>query len=81
VWGVFDARILGPTHRDEPPLEYTTLVVRFGLKSPAQASNVLMTGKRMFERTLRSLVAEYVAEGEDIESEIGDLREVLAKAQ
>ncbi|CAN5553496.1 hypothetical protein BH09PLA1_BH09PLA1_18250 [soil metagenome] len=79
-WGVFDARILGPTLRDEPTLEYSQLVARFRFKSPAQASNVLITGKRMFERILRSLVAEYAEESE-IDEEINDLRNVLAKAQ
>ena len=34
----------------------------------------------MFERTLRSLVAEYAEESE-IDEEIADLRAVLAKAQ
>lgn len=80
VWGVFDARVLGPTLRDEPMMEYTQLIERFGFKSPAQASNVLMTAKRMFERILRSLVAEYAEESE-IDEEINDLRSVLARAQ
>ncbi|MBC8105708.1 MAG: sigma-70 family RNA polymerase sigma factor [Anaerolineae bacterium] len=80
VWGVFDARILGPTLRDEPTMEYAQLVERFGLKSPAQASNVLITAKRMFERTLRSVVAEYADESA-IDEEINDLRIVLSRAQ
>jgi RNA polymerase sigma-70 factor (ECF subfamily) len=80
VWGVFDARILGPTLRDQPPMEYAQLVQRFKLKSPAHASNVLITAKRMFERTLRSLVAEYAEDESDVEAEIADLREVLSRA-
>jgi DNA-directed RNA polymerase specialized sigma24 family protein len=79
IWGVFDARILGPTLRDEPPLEYAQLIQRFGYKSPAQASNVLMTAKRTFERILRSLVAEYAESDEQIDAEIADLRDVLSR--
>jgi DNA-directed RNA polymerase specialized sigma24 family protein len=81
VWGVFDARVLAPTLRDEPPLEYSELIERFKFESPAQASNVLMTGKRMFERTLRALVAEYAADESEIDAEIEDLRCVLSRAQ
>jgi hypothetical protein len=80
IWGVFDARILAPTLRDEKPMEYTAIVERFGFDSPAQASNVLITGKRMFERVLRSLVAEYAEDEAEVESEIADLREVLSRA-
>jgi RNA polymerase sigma-70 factor (ECF subfamily) len=80
VWGVFDARVLGPTLRDEPVMEYADLVQKFGFKSPAQASNVLVTAKRMFERILRALVAEYAQEDE-IEEELNDLRNILARAQ
>lgn len=80
VWGVFDSRILGPTLRDEPLVEYAQLVDRFKFKSPAQASNVLITAKRMFERILRALVAEYADESQ-IDAEINDLRDVLSRAQ
>lgn len=81
VWGVFETRVLDPLLNDAQPLEYEQLVARFGLTSPSQASNLLVTGKRMFARNLRSLVAEYAKEDADIEAEIADLTEILSKAR
>lgn len=81
VWGVFDTRVLGPLLHDAPPLGYEDLVKRFGLTSPSQASNLLVTGKRMFARILRSLVAEYAREDADIDEEIAELTEILSKAR
>ena len=80
LWGVFECRILGPLLDGTEPLEYQALVERFGLASPAQASNVLMTGKRMFARSLRSVVAEYERDESEIDAEIADLRKILSRA-
>lgn len=81
VWGIFEARILGPILHDAPPLEYEQLVSRFGLTSPTQASNLLVTGKRMFARILRSLVGEYAKEDADIDEEIADLTAILSHSR
>ena len=54
---------------------------RFGLQSPSQASNLLITAKRMFARVLRTVVGEYALGSEEIESEIRELMEVLAHAR
>jgi RNA polymerase sigma-70 factor (ECF subfamily) len=81
VWGVFETRVLDPMLRDIEPLEYDELVRRFGLTSPSQASNLLVTGKRMFARNLRALVAEYAREDADIDEEIADLTAILSKAR
>ncbi|HET6246319.1 MAG TPA: hypothetical protein VFE47_01370 [Tepidisphaeraceae bacterium] len=81
VWGVFDTRVLDPMLHDAQPLAYEELVARFGLTSPSQASNLLVTGKRMFARNLRALVAEYAKEDADIDQEIADLTEILSKAR
>lgn len=81
VWGVFEARLLDPIlHQADPP-GYEVLVARFKLASPAQASNVLMTGKRMFARSLRALIGEYERDEEQIEAEISELMAVLARAR
>ncbi len=81
VWGVFETRVLNPMLHDAEPLGYEELVRRFGLTSPSQASNLLVTGKRMFARVLRTLVAEYAREDADIDQEIADLTEILSKAR
>ena len=78
LWGVFECRVLAPTVGDTPPLPYEELVERFGLASPAQASNVLITAKRMFVRHLRAVVGEYAPGREAVDEEIRDLQRILA---
>jgi RNA polymerase sigma-70 factor (ECF subfamily) len=77
VWGVFEGRLLHPILKGEEPADYETLVVKLGLDSAAQASNLLMTAKRMFARTVRSAIGQYALGDQAIESEIRDLHEVL----
>ena len=79
IWAMFDARILAPMLRGEEPVAYEQLVREGGLVSPAQASNLLITAKRMFARVLRGVVAEYAREEAEIEEELRDLREILAR--
>jgi len=80
VWGVFECRILKPLFEESEPLAYEELVTRFNLQSPAQASNVLITAKRMFARCLRTVVSEYASGSDDVEREIDELKEILFKA-
>jgi DNA-directed RNA polymerase specialized sigma24 family protein len=80
VWGVFECRILKPMFEETEPLPYEQLVERFGLQSPAQASNVLITAKRMYGRILRSVVAEYAKDEKEVEREITDLKGILYHA-
>ncbi|KKM73239.1 hypothetical protein LCGC14_1412500 [marine sediment metagenome] len=80
IWQVFECRIVTPIlDRTEPP-PYGEVVRRFGFRSPAQASNVLVTAKRMFARIIRAVVADYVKDERGIDTEIGELREILAAA-
>ena len=79
VWGVFEARILNPTLNDTEPVSYAELVERFGFSSPTQASNVLVTANRMFQRALRSVVSEYEPDDAAIEEEILDLKQILCR--
>jgi RNA polymerase sigma-70 factor (ECF subfamily) len=79
LWDVFEARILGPLLDQADPLPYERLVERFGLRSPSEASNLLITAKRMFSRVLREVVRETVVEERDVEAEIRDLRRALAR--
>jgi DNA-directed RNA polymerase specialized sigma24 family protein len=79
IWGVFESRIVCPLLDGCEPMSYEQLVGRFGFESPIQASNVLMTAKRMFRRVLRSVVGEYTADKEAIEAEIAELRQILSR--
>lgn len=80
IWGVFECRILNPMLHGAEPADYDQLVTQFGLQSPSQASNVLMTAKRTFARMLRGVVGEYAESGEDVETEIGELQAILGRA-
>ena len=77
VWGVFEARVLAPA-LEQPPPSYRELVERFGLSSPEQASNVLITAKRMFLRNLRAVVRQYATDDSEVEEEIVRLRAILS---
>lgn len=81
VWGLFECRVLAPTLHGAAPADYAELVERFGFSSPSQASNVLVTAKRMYARTLRAVVAEYACDAAEVESEIDELHRVLARAR
>ena len=81
VWRIFDARVLSPTLEGSEPVSYERLVAEVGLPSADAASNLLVTGKRMFARRLRAVVGEYMDEGGDVDEEIADLREILSRAR
>ncbi|MEO0514892.1 MAG: hypothetical protein AAF086_06305 [Planctomycetota bacterium] len=80
VWGVFHDRLLQPTlDRAEPP-SYDTLVERYHINTPAQAANLLITGKRMFARVLRTVIADYAGDDDtQIQNEMDDLMHILAQ--
>lgn len=79
LWGVFQCRVVGPIMEATPPVDYRQLVERFGFQSPTQASNVLTTAKRMYARALRTAVGQYAQNEQEIESEIKELKEILAR--
>lgn len=80
LWAVFRCRVLDPALRGADPLPYEQFVSTFGLRTPAQAANALVTAKRMFARVLKSVVAEY-ADGAAADQEIAELRAILAGAR
>lgn len=77
-WGVFEARLLNPILNGAEAVAFETLVAKYGFRSPAEASNVLITAKRHFDRVLRQVVAEYAGDGADVEEEILALKRVLS---
>jgi hypothetical protein len=80
VWGIFQRRILDPVFSEEPPRAYEDLVSDFGLKSPAQASNLLITAKRSFQRALEDTVRKTVSDETEVAGEIAALKRALANA-
>lgn len=79
LWEVMESRILGPILGDTPLMPYDELVTRFGLRSPSEASNLLITAKRMFARVLREVVRETVSDDSEVEAEIMELKRILSK--
>ena len=81
LWGVFCDRLLTPTLERTAPPPYEQLVKRYAIATPAQAANVLITGKRMFARTLKEVIAEYAGDDDDaVGGEMEDLMRVLGQA-
>ncbi len=79
LWEVMENRILGPILGDTPLMPYDELVARFKLRSPSEASNLLITAKRMFARVLREVVRETVSDDSEVEAEIMELKRILSK--
>ena len=78
LWEVFTCRVLDPTLRQAPVPSYEQLVQRFGFESPSQASNLLITAKRMFRRALTDTVRDTVADDSQVEAEIQELKAILS---
>ena len=81
LWDVFESRVLQSTIGGARPVPYGELLIRHGWKTPAQASNALVTAKRMFVRVLRSVIGKYEREDADIDREIQELYRVLARTE
>jgi hypothetical protein len=79
VWDIFHARVLAPALDGAESPDYGELIARFGLRSPTQAANLLITGKRMFARCVRGVVGAYAADEAEIDREIRDLHDVFSR--
>ena len=80
LWTVFEGRVLGPAFEGREALDYTMLVVQLELKAPLEACRLLAAAKRMFARSLRTVVQEYAGATGDAEAELEDLQRALAHA-
>jgi RNA polymerase sigma-70 factor (ECF subfamily) len=80
LWELFELRVLVPSLNDVPPADYEQIVGRFSYATPKQAANALVTAKRRFAQALRSVLAEYSADDEEVELEFARLGELLAAA-
>jgi len=78
-WAVFLLRIVAPITEGARPVSYRELVERLAFSSPVQASNALITVKRLFDRTLRRVLAEHAPPGADMDDELRELRAILAR--
>jgi RNA polymerase sigma-70 factor (ECF subfamily) len=79
VWGVFESRVLKPALEGSEPPSYQQIVQQWSYRAPTQMWNAVRTGKQIFARLLRSVIAEYTDSDEQVETELMDLREICAR--
>jgi hypothetical protein len=77
IWKIFQMRVIQPVLEGSEPISYENVVAQFGFKSPSQATNALATGKRMFARHLRAVVAQYETGDQAIRAELESLKSFL----
>ena len=78
LWEVFAGRIVRPALEGEDPLAYDDLIRKFGCLTPSQASNILITAKRMFRRVLEEVVRDTVTDPAEVAGEIEALQKILS---
>ncbi|HEV2319155.1 MAG TPA: hypothetical protein VGV18_05360 [Verrucomicrobiae bacterium] len=79
IWEMFRIRLLEPVFNDAPQAPYEQLVERFGLKSPLEASNTLLSAKRIFKARLDEVIGEYAGRDAATALEIQALKDFLGR--
>jgi RNA polymerase sigma-70 factor (ECF subfamily) len=79
IWGVFESRILKPALEGTDPPSYEQIVRSYGYRAPTQMWNSVRTGKQIFARLLRGVIAEYSDSDDEVETELRELREICAR--
>ncbi|HUJ11433.1 MAG TPA: hypothetical protein VL171_15560 [Verrucomicrobiae bacterium] len=77
IWEMFRIRLLAPIFDDVKPVPYEQLIERFGLRSPTDASNMLLSAKRMFKMHLNNVIKEYAEQDAATAMEVRALEEVV----
>ena len=76
--GGVQIRLLSPIAEGSKPWPYDRVVKHFQLRSPSEASNILLSGKRIFHRHLLAVIAEY--EGQKTATvELEELKQLLGR--
>jgi hypothetical protein len=79
IWEMFRIRLLEPVLNDAPPPSYDQLIEQFGLKSPTDASNTLLSAKRIFKAHLGKVIKEYAGQDAATDAEIKTLEDFLVR--
>ncbi|MGC9940957.1 MAG: hypothetical protein ABSE48_03935 [Verrucomicrobiota bacterium] len=79
IWEMFRLRLLEPVFNDAEPPAYENLIEQFGLKSPTDASNTLLSAKRIFKVHLNQVIKEYAGQDTATATEIQALEDFLAR--
>jgi len=79
IWEFFRVRLLEPVFEGTPAPAYGELIERFGLKSPTDASNTLLSAKRIFKAHLNEVIKEYAGKDTATAVEVKAIEEFLAR--
>ena len=79
IWEMFRLRLLEPVFNDAAPPAYDQLIEQFGLKSPTDASNTLLSAKRIFKTHLNQVIREYAGQDAATAAEIQALEDFLGR--
>jgi hypothetical protein len=79
IWEMFRIRLLEPLLHDAPQVPYEQLIATFGLKSPTDASNMLLSAKRIFKAHLTRVIKEYAGQDAATAEEIRALEEFVTR--
>ncbi len=79
IWEMFRLRLLEPVFHDAEPPAYEQLIEQFGLKSPTDASNTLLSAKRIFKVHLNKVIKEYAGQDAATVAEIQALEDFLVR--
>ena len=77
-WEVFRLRLLEPALEGADKRAYKELYAKLGFRSDAEAGNALITAKRRFVRSLRSVVRMYCRTEQEIDAEIRELMAIFS---
>lgn len=79
LWRLFESRVLETAFSETQPAPYDRLVPLLRLESSLQAANLVQTAKRMFVRTLRSVLRDYTLTDRELSDELQALERFLGK--
>jgi hypothetical protein len=81
LWQLFEDRVLDQAFDGTRPVPYERLVPLLNLDTSLQAANLVITAKRMFVRTLRSVIRDYAASDEELNGELQAVERFLDRAR
>lgn len=79
VWAVFDDRLLNPLLHGKQATPYDLLSRQLKLKNAVSARERLYEAKKIFKRTLKSVVSEYTATKQEVDEELNELKIILGQ--
>src|ERR1700722_16590984 len=79
IWEMFRIRLLEPVFNDAPQVPYEQLIEKFNLKSPTDASNMLLSAKRIFKMHLNKVIKEYTEQDAATAIEIQALEDFVSR--